>query len=89
MTFLRTIAAVSLPTVLFATAPITEAPSSGQDTGSGVVSTADIAPILPLPELPDTDIIEGVRIVAESSQDTDGVDVAVQAFAFHFLAGRR
>jgi len=77
MTYLRTLAAITLATISFATAPITEAPQGAASKRTDVVVTAEIAPIQPLPELPDTDIIEGVRVVAE---DTAPIDTAVQAF---------
>lgn len=79
MTYLRTLAAITLATTSFVTTPIIDTPQAvGAEPVDGV-STAAITPMEPLPELRDTDIIEGVRVVADAT-DTDGIDVAVQAF---------
>ena len=45
-----------------------------------MVLTAGTAPIMQLPEPFDTDIIEGVRVVTQHTQDSDDIDAAVQTF---------
>jgi len=77
MTYLRTLAAITLATISFATAPITGAPHGAGGKQTDIVVTAEIVPMQLLPELPDTDIIDGVRVVAA---DTAPIDAAVQAF---------
>ena len=80
MTYLRTIAATTLATCSFITTPITEAPGTAETTEPSVVVTAEFEAMEALPELPDTDIIEGVRVIAGIDHSSDSVDATVDAF---------
>jgi hypothetical protein len=80
MTYLRTLATIILMTISFATAPITEAPQGTGSKRNDVVLTAEITPIQQIPELPDTDIIKGVRVVDGTTEHTDRIESALQTF---------
>ncbi|MEN8041038.1 MAG: M23 family metallopeptidase [Actinomycetota bacterium] len=80
MTYLRTIAAITLATIPFATAPITDAGDDARSNRAIVAPAAEIAPIEPLPELPDAEIIEGVRVIADTAQATDSINAAIRTF---------
>ncbi|MFV1962167.1 MAG: hypothetical protein ACC658_10060, partial [Acidimicrobiia bacterium] len=80
MTYLHTFAAITMATISIIPTPISETAQATVSEPASVVLTAEILPIEPLPELPDTDRIEGVRIVEGTTEDTDRIESALQRF---------
>ena len=81
MTYLRTIAAITVATISFASTPTIEATTDIGSTLAEAALPVDVTPPEPKAAVDNTGIIEGVRIVAKTAEDTNSIDSAVQRFA--------
>jgi hypothetical protein len=80
MTYVRTIAAITLAIVSFASAPTTDAPVYTRSTLPEVALSVDIMPLEPKAALDNTDMTVGVRIVADSAGSRESIGAAVDRF---------
>jgi hypothetical protein len=81
MTYARTIAAIATATFAFVLVPQIEGNASAESTFSPVVETRVAGPVAPLPEVDDTDIIDGVKLIADTGERTDFFVAALDKFA--------
>ncbi len=80
MTYPHTFAAITMATISIIPTPISETAQATVSEPASVVLTAEILSIEPLPELRDAELIEGVRIVDGTTEDTDRIESALQRF---------
>ena len=80
MTYLRTFAAITLAAISFSTTATADALQGVRSERIAVVATEKIEPDEPLPGILTTDIINGVRIVADTVADRDRIASAIQRF---------
>jgi hypothetical protein len=83
MTYLRTVAATITLTIAFSALPQAPAPAATVPHQVDTVAIQSFTPMQPLPTLPVqpyADTIRGVRILAETTDDSDRIEWAVQRF---------
>jgi len=80
MNYVRTFAAITLAAISFPTSATAGAPHGAGSGPIAVVAAVEIEPDEPLPGFPGSDIINGVRIVADTVADRDRIASAIQTF---------